>query len=99
MAVLERLESTGIEALPALIGLATEKVAKKLTRFQTDFPIEQAPALWELLGRARLGSFKSTVLAPPTYETEGTGTLLYSNIPNLPAIRAYFARVFGPVAP
>lgn len=99
VAVLQRLEEKGIEALPALVGLATEKVAKKLTRFQTDFPIEQAPALWALLGQAKLASVKSTVLAPPSYETEGTGDQLYSNIPDMAAIRAYFARVFGPVTP
>jgi len=96
-AVADRLRSLGAKAIPALVGLATAKVDKKLTRFQTDFPIGQVGTLYALLKHARLKTFSSTVLAPPTFETEGTGTQLYSNLPDVAAMRRYFAKAFGPV--
>ena len=99
VATLDKIKAMGLDALPMLVDLAKKEVGKKQDVFQTDFPISEAGTLYALLQRARLSSFKSTVLAPPTYETEGTGAQLYSNIPNLTEIRSYFARVFGPVTP
>jgi anionic cell wall polymer biosynthesis LytR-Cps2A-Psr (LCP) family protein len=90
-----------------LIAAAIKKVVKRgpaalpdlVARFdgllKTDVAMRDAPALLALAERARIGSFKSTILGPSKYA--GEGDVQYSTKLKIDVVRDYFRRQFGPV--
>ena len=84
----EKVRSRGLDRLSSLVAVAGKKII-------TDLPLEAAPALLELAGRARLSSAKSMVLAPSRWARPGP--LVYTIVPRVTEVRKMFARVFKPV--
>ncbi len=64
-------------------------------RIKTDIDFADAPALLALAERAKLDSFKSTVLGPSKYA--GVGDVQYSTKLKIDVVREFFQRQFGPV--
>jgi LCP family protein required for cell wall assembly len=88
VAIAQKLQEDGLEALPALAEFA-------LTQVETDLPMDALPILAELIARARTRTAKSIVLAPTAYAEPGPE--LYTIQMRVDAVRAMFDRVFAPV--
>jgi LCP family protein required for cell wall assembly len=88
VAALKKVVKRGPAALPDL-------VAKFDGLIKTDVDFKDAPALLALAQRAKLGSFKSTVLGPSKYA--GPGDVLYATKLKIDVVRDLFRKQFGPV--
>jgi len=83
------IRDQGAAVLPALLAAAADVI-------ETDLPLDAAPALLDLLGRARLDRPASYVLSPYRYAYDGT--VLYTTVLRMDVVRALFARHFSPVS-
>ncbi|CAN5788397.1 hypothetical protein BH23CHL8_BH23CHL8_24650 [soil metagenome] len=89
VAAAAKVRERGVAALPGLVGLARKYIV-------TDIPLDAAPALLELAGRADLKAPRSMVLEPGRYARPGS--VLYTIVPKVVEVRKMFARIFGPVS-
>ena len=87
-AAVKKVVKRGPKALPSL-------VARFGGQLKTDIDLKDAPALLALAERAKIGTFKSTVLGPSKYA--GPGDVQYSTKLKIDVVRDYFRRQFGPV--
>lgn len=88
VAALRKVIKRGPEALPSLL-------AKFGGLLKTDVDLSDAPALLALAERAKLGTFKSTILGPTKYA--GEGDVRYSTKLKIDVVREFFQKQFGPV--
>ncbi len=88
VAALKKVVRQGPKALPKLVRHFPGEV-------KTDVDFADAPALLALAERAKLNSFKSTVLGPTKYA--GPGDMLYATKLKIDVVRAFFRKQFGPV--
>ena len=79
----------GPEALPELV---TTLQGRRSRRTST---CKDAPTLLALAERAKLGTFKSTILGPSKYA--GPGDVQYSTKLKIDVVRDFFRKQFGPV--
>ena len=87
-AAVDKIRDSGLESFPALIAMVRKHVV-------TDIPLSAAPALLQLAKGAGLMSAKNMVLEPGKFARNGS--VLYTIVPNLGAVRAMTHKVFGPV--
>jgi LCP family protein required for cell wall assembly len=87
-AVGEQVRSRGLEYLPRLMELVSAKIV-------TDFPIEAAPLVLGLAGRARLDKPKSVVLEPGRFAR--AGRQVYTITPRVAEVRKLFSKAFRPL--
>jgi LCP family protein required for cell wall assembly len=87
-AAVDKIRDSGLEAFPALIALVRKNVV-------TDIPLSAAPALLQLAKGAGLMSAKNMVLEPGKFAHNGS--ILYTIVPNIGAVRAMMNKAFGPV--
>ena len=83
------IRERGPAVLPSLIGLVTDGLV------QTDIPLDAVPALFELVGRARLDAPDAFVLSPYVYADDGD--VLYTTVLRTDVVRRLFDRYFAPV--
>jgi LCP family protein required for cell wall assembly len=83
------IRERGAAVLPSLVALAVDG------RILTDIPLDAVPALFELLGRARLDRRKAFVLSPYVYADDGE--VLYTTVLRMDVVRRLFDRHFAPV--
>ena len=87
-AAVDKIRDSGLESFPALIELVRQNVV-------TDIPLSAAPALVQLAKGAGLMSAKNMVLEPGKFAHNGS--ILYTIVPNIGAVRAMTHKAFGPV--
>ena len=87
VAALKKVVKRGPAALPEL-------VAQFDGRIKTDIDFADAPALLALAERAKLGSFKSTVLGPTKFA--GPGDVLYATKLKIDVVRAVLPEAVRP---
>jgi LCP family protein required for cell wall assembly len=88
VAALKKVIKQGPAALPKLVAHFPGEV-------KTDIAFSDAPALLALASRAKLNTFKSTVLGPSKYA--GPGDMQYATKLKIDVVRQFFQNQFGPV--
>jgi LCP family protein required for cell wall assembly len=88
VAALKRVIRLGPAILPTLIAQFPGEI-------KTDIAFADAPALLALARRAKLNSFKSTILGPSKYA--GPGDVQYATKLKIDVVRQFFQNQFGPV--
>lgn len=95
----DRQQQLIMAALQKVLQRGPEQLPKLLTAFKgrivTDIDFADAPALFALLGQAKLGSFKGFVLGPSRWAT--TGDQRYNTALKIDLVRDLFRKQFGPV--
>jgi polyisoprenyl-teichoic acid--peptidoglycan teichoic acid transferase len=89
IACLKAVLARGAGFLPTLVDLINGGA------FQTDVPLTEAPALFELLQRADLKTVRSAVLGPRKFAAAGAAR--YSTIMRVAAVRALFDAWLKPI--
>ncbi len=88
VAALTKVLKRGPAALPGLLSNMRGLI-------KTDIDFADAPGLLALAQRAKLGSWKSTILGPSKYA--GPGDMIYATKLKIDVVRAFFQSQFGPV--
>ena len=88
VAALKKVIRQGASALPKLVRHFPGEV-------KTNVDFSDAPALLALARRAKLNSFKSTILGPSKYA--GPGDMQYATKLKIDVVRQFFQNQFGPV--
>jgi LCP family protein required for cell wall assembly len=87
-AAVDKIRDSGLAAFPDLISKIRHNVI-------TDIPLSAAPQLLEMAKGASLMSAKQIVLEPGKWARNGS--ILYTIVPNISAVRAMMNKAFGPV--
>jgi hypothetical protein len=82
---LEKVLGMGLDALPALEQLG-------LAQVETNLTVSDLPPLLALSQETRLTNYKSVVLGPSKFATEGPN---FINFMNVAQVRAAFQRIFS----
>ena len=88
VAALKKVVKQGPAALPNLVAHFPGEV-------KTDISFSDAPALLALAAKAKLNTFKSTVLGPSKFA--GPGDMIYATKLKIDVVRQFFQSQFGPV--
>lgn len=88
MAAFQKVLKRGPEMLPQLVKAFKGRIV-------TDIDFADAPALFALLERTKLGSFRSFVLGPSKWA--GVGDMRYNTALKMDVVRDMFRKQFGPV--
>ena len=88
VAALKKVIKQGPAALPRLVAHFPGEI-------KTDVDFADAPALLALAGRAKLNTFKSTILGPSKFA--GPGDVQYSTKLKIDVVHQFFQSQFGPV--